>query len=954
MCSTEGICEEKSLDDSGFVPMSCADLSAQDVSMSGRHVYLLDLSDDVLLYILKYCKARDLKAVGYTCSRLARLVLERSLWRYVEGRSDACSKARLKWLIENALHKDTQVLKLSGYARDSDGCMGFVNMTRKEAEQETKNSCDEENIHGHNALEKAISANVSRMLGERHPTHPARLFISAQRSQFHRQRCFPIWPDDEEEGRSGPQHCSGPQFTLSQALLLNLSTTCPQLTTLELDYCNIDCSSTSLAAFPRTLKRLSLRGSKCYNMTYDKSFLFRIQDYMPLLESVDVSECEWLDPASLLPISKLTALEELLMRDCCKLTEFVAYASLTARYGFRALKSLDLRGSPVGDSEVQALGWLPKLEKLWLSARRTKRAEPHAHYTDDERTPHVQLHEWETHEPDCFKQKPSPDMSMEDVESGMGEPIPSTHINPDTNYERSQLKDTNGNNNKDKKGTKRKPDKGTGERDDTDDNGEPSCKRIRTDVKVTIESTSSDTGRPVADNERDVCIFDEINKAFSPLEEEFTVDNVQPNPTGNVGIKDVEIDFRVINVDGLRNPRNSDENNRDIGNNSNRNIKKIDERTVVEAINQAANFRIKEMNERYFGRRNNENQTNDRPNNERDERSLVDSIKIDQEIEINCDRENNVILIASSSRSKNEPSTSKQSDDSQKTPNNKKPTDSKKQNDDKKPVSLGYIHFRRNQRPVYVNMNREGSGEENQNRNDENSDASRQESVSDDFEKGESENKMDDAKPGPSKEPVNDGASTSKDGQNGNKANNKRFPIFVPHNCAPENVQRREPLPPVQYHIEPRHHVLYVGVGPQINTFRFPRDSSELLQHLNLSRIHVDSSGLVTDFSMRRFGRAEGEDVNVIHIGPDGPMAAGQATGSRPDRSSLRFLSVTGYRNITDRSLVHLATAAPNLSFIDFSGTSVTENGAENFRSLRPDCDIVFSQFHENKENESN
>nr|XP_034838775.1 uncharacterized protein LOC117994908 [Maniola hyperantus] len=249
MCSTESICEEKKdLDDSGFVPMSCGDLSEQDASMSQRHVSLLDLSDDVLLYILKYCTARDLKALGFSCSRLGRLVLERSLWRYVEWRSDECSKPRLKWLLDNALHKDTHVLKLSGFARDADGCMGFINMTRKEAEQETKDNCDEETVQDLSIIE-AISTNVNRMLGglERHPAHPARLFISAQRSPFPRHRCFPIWPEDEEEGRVGPQTCSGPQFTLSKALLLDLSTTCPHLTTLALDYCNIDCSTVSIS-----------------------------------------------------------------------------------------------------------------------------------------------------------------------------------------------------------------------------------------------------------------------------------------------------------------------------------------------------------------------------------------------------------------------------------------------------------------------------------------------------------------------------------------------------------------------------------------------------------------------------------------------------------------------------------------------------------------------------------
>ncbi|CAH2227830.1 jg27840, partial [Pararge aegeria aegeria] len=131
-----------------------------------------------------------------------------------------------------------------------------------------------------------------------------------------------------------------------------------------------------------------------------------------------------MDPATLLPLSKMAALEELIMQDCYKLAEFVAYASLTARYGFRVLKSLDLRGSPVGDSEVSALGWLPQLEKLWLSARRPKRTTPHAHYADDERSQHEPLHDWEITDSDDNKSTYSPDTSFGDIGLGMGNVMP--------------------------------------------------------------------------------------------------------------------------------------------------------------------------------------------------------------------------------------------------------------------------------------------------------------------------------------------------------------------------------------------------------------------------------------------------------------------------------------------------------------------------------------------------
>lgn len=58
----------------------------------------------------------------FSCSRrLCQLVQEKTLWRYVDARDDKCSRARFKWFLDNVLQADTQVLLLSGFAKDVDG-----------------------------------------------------------------------------------------------------------------------------------------------------------------------------------------------------------------------------------------------------------------------------------------------------------------------------------------------------------------------------------------------------------------------------------------------------------------------------------------------------------------------------------------------------------------------------------------------------------------------------------------------------------------------------------------------------------------------------------------------------------------------------------------------------------------------------------------------------------------
>lgn len=185
-------------------------------------------------------------------------------------------------------------------------------------------------------------------------------------------------------------------------------------------------------------------------------------------------------------------------------------------------------------------------------------------------------------------------------------------------------------------------------------------------------------------------------------------------------------------------------------------------------------------------------------------------------------------------------------------------------------------------------------------------------------------------------------------------------PVVVKRNQGNADEQRDDANPDDDREVRPRAHVLYVNVGQQLHTvyrlsihneppiFYSFAGNSHLRFRPNVGNLcyapstpHLDATSLVTDSSIRRFGRADVEDVNYVQIGP---RQFGDP-GARPTRSPLRILSVVGFRNITDRSLEHLATAAPDLTYINFSGTRVTANGVEMFKSMRPDCEVVFSEF---------
>lgn len=64
----------------------------------------------------------------------------------------------------------------------------------------------------------------------------------------------------------------------------------------------------------------------------------------------------------------------------------------------------------------------------------------------------------------------------------------------------------------------------------------------------------------------------------------------------------------------------------------------------------------------------------------------------------------------------------------------------------------------------------------------------------------------------------------------------------------------------------------------------------------------------------------------------------------RPADTLLERITVRNYADVTDVTLRHLALCAPNLRYLDVTGTSVTRNGIINFLKEKPDCQVI-SEF---------
>uniref|UniRef100_A0A8D8YJJ4 F-box domain-containing protein n=1 Tax=Cacopsylla melanoneura TaxID=428564 RepID=A0A8D8YJJ4_9HEMI len=147
------------------------------------------------------------------------------------------------------------------------------------------------------------------------------------------------------------------------------------LTSLCLEYVTLDARKCQIQTFPPTLKKFSLAHSKLVNISSDVSYFYGFDTHFPNIEVLDLSWCNWFTPHSLIALSKSKNLQELYLQGCRKIKNCVPYTSLSVRFGFKALKILDLRFTYISDSEVSIIYDLPCLNRLYLAAPSPNRLE---------------------------------------------------------------------------------------------------------------------------------------------------------------------------------------------------------------------------------------------------------------------------------------------------------------------------------------------------------------------------------------------------------------------------------------------------------------------------------------------------------------------------------------------------------------------------------------------------
>ncbi|XP_008185862.1 uncharacterized protein LOC100569196 isoform X2 [Acyrthosiphon pisum] len=170
--------------------------------------------------------------------------------------------------------------------------------------------------------------------------------------------------------------------SVSQKFLKQLETKCPELLHLTLTNQVIDAGEISVKILHRKLKMLTIDNTTIENIPNRTSYLCEINIACPNLERIILTNNDWFLPNCLYPLSRLEHLLHLSLAGCKRFKDCIPYASITAVTGFKSLKTLDLRLTPVSDRELVCFQTLTTLKNVLLESPEYMNHERDATITD--------------------------------------------------------------------------------------------------------------------------------------------------------------------------------------------------------------------------------------------------------------------------------------------------------------------------------------------------------------------------------------------------------------------------------------------------------------------------------------------------------------------------------------------------------------------------------------------
>ncbi|EDV91019.1 uncharacterized protein LOC6568223 [Drosophila grimshawi] len=169
-------------------------------------------------------------------------------------------------------------------------------------------------------------------------------------------------------GPPSSQHVAGEFKQFTCTLTSVFPRVARQLQVLELEGVSLDFEYLHISEFPASLKRLVLKDCSVKVGNHVKSIFHTIEKQLVDLEDLSIEDNHWFEPYYIMALSKLPVLRRLSLKGCQMMCKFVPYGSMAARFGFQKLEVLDLRLTPINNSDLQCFSAIETLRELLLDS----------------------------------------------------------------------------------------------------------------------------------------------------------------------------------------------------------------------------------------------------------------------------------------------------------------------------------------------------------------------------------------------------------------------------------------------------------------------------------------------------------------------------------------------------------------------------------------------------------
>ncbi|GAB0088388.1 uncharacterized protein DMENIID0001_027930 [Sergentomyia squamirostris] len=154
--------------------------------------------------------------------------------------------------------------------------------------------------------------------------------------------------------------------TITELMLTMLTDMCPKLEEFSLTQGFLNTAKINILKFPKTLRTLIFRNCTVSVPTRQHPFFSKIDEHLAQLDRLAVEFCDWFETHDLILFSKIPHLRDLSLRGCGSMADCVPYGSLASRFGFKKLERLDVRETPISDSDIQCFNVTVTLKELLL------------------------------------------------------------------------------------------------------------------------------------------------------------------------------------------------------------------------------------------------------------------------------------------------------------------------------------------------------------------------------------------------------------------------------------------------------------------------------------------------------------------------------------------------------------------------------------------------------------